>query len=252
MLRRRARRGVRREVGSGSRFPLMDVGGRRARRLGLIEALLIDGPGPRGLRVALALAYAVPLLWRRQAPLVLLGVICGLLVARALTADVPEGGTMPFPCMLVAILSVAPHGRPLALAAPAVAVPIGAMLATITTDHWVDGPAPGDVAILTFFVAGAWALGRTVRQRTAQARGAEARSASLALRAVSAERARIARELHDVVAHSGATPPAPASTSAMCARPPARRSSRCAGCWRCCARTRPRYRPSRVWRAWAS
>jgi signal transduction histidine kinase len=65
--------------------------------------------------------------------------------------------------------------------------------------------APGDIGVLTLLVVAALVLGDTVRLRreaTAQ-RDASERAAAEARRdrAVMAERARIARELHDVVAH---------------------------------------------------
>jgi signal transduction histidine kinase len=56
--------------------------------------------------------------------------------------------------------------------------------------------------ILTFFVGGAWALGRTVLRSADQVAVEQARSTELARVAVDEERARIARELHDVVAHA--------------------------------------------------
>jgi signal transduction histidine kinase len=52
---------------------------------------------------------------------------------------------------------------------------------------------------LLFFVGGTWAIGRLVRNRAAQA---DTEALVRAQAAVNAERARIARELHDVVAHS--------------------------------------------------
>jgi signal transduction histidine kinase len=62
---------------------------------------------------------------------------------------------------------------------------------------------------VTVFAAGAWAAGRAVRSRQLKARQATAQAARiaeesdrLAVAAVAAERRRIARELHDVVAHS--------------------------------------------------
>ncbi len=53
-----------------------------------------------------------------------------------------------------------------------------------------------------FFIGGAWALGLLLNRRAEQARLAVAESGELARSAVSEERARIARELHDVIAHS--------------------------------------------------
>ena len=66
-----------------------------------------------------------------------------------------------------------------------------------------------DLAFFVVFAAGPWALGRIVRHRTERERDLEGRAAALELerdlkaeQAVAEERARIARDLHDVVAHS--------------------------------------------------
>ncbi len=168
----------------------------------LAEALFVDGPGALPTRVAFAFAVTVPLLWRRRAPLLVLAVICGLLALRAATADVAEFGTAPFPSMLVATFSVGAHMGAVWLAAPAVLLPFGTMLLATRTEFWSTDPQPGDVAILSFFIVAAWAAGRLVRHRSAQAEAARAESGLLAREAVAAERARVARELHDVVAHS--------------------------------------------------
>ena len=90
--------------------------------------------------------------------------------------------------------------RPLAWRCPPVALPVAAMLTTLNTDYWSGGSNPGDVAILPFFVAAAWGAGRVVRVRSHQAAAARGESGERARAAVAEERARIARELHDVVA----------------------------------------------------
>jgi signal transduction histidine kinase len=73
----------------------------------------------------------------------------------------------------------------------------------VESDYYTGGGAnASNLAILSLFFAGAWGAGWLVRQRAAQARRAIAESGELARSAVSEERARIARELHDVVAHS--------------------------------------------------
>lgn len=69
--------------------------------------------------------------------------------------------------------------------------------------------APEEIAFHWVVLSVAWGVGRTAHEREARAarsdgraRLAEAESARLAAEAVAEERARIARELHDVVAHS--------------------------------------------------
>ena len=168
----------------------------------LVEAVAVEGPGTLATRVAFALAVSVPLLWRRVLPLPVLAVICAMLLLRALTADVPEYGTAPFPSMLVATYSVGAYTAQAWLAVPAVALPVASMIAATRSDFWNTDPQPGDVAILTFFVVAAWTAGRIVRHRSAQAAAARADADARAREAVAAERTRVARELHDIVAHS--------------------------------------------------
>jgi len=76
------------------------------------------------------------------------------------------------------------------------------MLIVLESHFYPGSTSAGNVAILFFFFASAWAAGWLVRLRAAQARAAVAESDELARSAVAKERARIARELHDVVAHS--------------------------------------------------
>jgi signal transduction histidine kinase len=168
----------------------------------LVEAVAVEGPGSIPLRILVALAYSVPLLWRRRYPIQVLAFICAVLLLRAATADAPDYGVMPFPAMLIATFSVACHVGPLALALPPAALPVATMLTTLNTDYWSGGTNTGDFAILGFFVAAAWGAGRIVRVRSNQAATARAESGERAREAVVEERARIARELHDVVAHS--------------------------------------------------
>ena len=74
--------------------------------------------------------------------------------------------------------------------------------------HNGPDPAPGDYLFTPALFAIAWLTGFALRERAAHAEAAEARAAQAerereenARRAVFAERVRIARELHDVVAH---------------------------------------------------
>jgi hypothetical protein len=108
----------------------------------VLEALFLDGPGPLVVRIGFALAVTLPLVWRRRAPLPVLALISALLVLRALTADAPESGTAPFPSLLVATFSVACHVAPLALAAPAPALPIAAMRSPSPATAGAASPVP--------------------------------------------------------------------------------------------------------------
>jgi signal transduction histidine kinase len=165
----------------------------------LAEALLADGPGARWLRALTACAVVLPLLWRRRHPVAVMAFIGGVLIVRGLTAEVPESGATPFPSLLVATFSVGLHVASLRRAVLAGLVPVVAMTVTLLAGAWTGDPQPGDFVFLLFFVGGTWAVGRLVRQRALHADAAASVQAQVA---VTAERARIARELHDVVAHS--------------------------------------------------
>jgi signal transduction histidine kinase len=169
----------------------------------VLEALLNDGPGPKWLRVIVALVFSVPLVWRRRSPLAVMAVIAATVIVVATVADKPEPGTMPFPALLIATFSVGLHVRSLPLALLGGLIPVATMIWILTTDFYTgETPDLSEFFILTFFISGAWSAGRVVRHRAEQAAHAEATSGERAREAASAERVRIARELHDVVAHS--------------------------------------------------
>jgi signal transduction histidine kinase len=89
--------------------------------------------------------------------------------------------------------------------------PVG-LIGSLVASAWVNAQfsaSVGDYFWVAFFMAGAWVAGFVISERTYRVRDMEARAARLqgeqerlAQDAVAAERQRIARELHDVVAHS--------------------------------------------------
>jgi signal transduction histidine kinase len=169
----------------------------------LTETLLESGPGPLAGRVVFAVVVTVPLAVRRQAPELVVIVLSVATLAWVLPASVPETGTAPFPSFLLAAFSVACYAR-LAVLAVAGGLLLFVVLVVVVGSHFYSGSGPGvhDLVILVIFLGGAWTAGWLVRQRAAQARRALAESGEVARSAVAEERTRIARELHDVVAHS--------------------------------------------------
>jgi signal transduction histidine kinase len=161
----------------------------------LLEALFLDGPGSTPVRVFLAVGFTAPLALRRRWPIQVLLAIALLAAARGALEGPPEEGAMPFPALLLASFSAALYARPRWLAYAAAPVPIGALaLAGYGPD--LEYP-PGIFISLT-----AWLAGFLIRRRAEQLARARAEGPELAREAVAAERARMARELHDVVAHS--------------------------------------------------
>jgi signal transduction histidine kinase len=147
-----------------------------------------------GWGVALLVAQVVPLVWRRRAPLAVLVVVAGAGLAYGV-AELPDPAIMFAPA--VALYTVA-ASRPRSVTIP-VAVAAG-LLGTATIVATADSDV-ADVAVNYFVGITAWVVGDTVRTQREQAARAEAQRAGDARRAVAEERVRIARDLHDVVAH---------------------------------------------------
>ena len=157
-----------------------------------------------GAAVALVLAQTLPLTWRRRHPLTV-SLVTGLATAAYGLAPYPDLA-MPIPIGgVVGLYSVAAWGgRRAALGSGAVAaVAVVVTLSLPRTDADLV-----DAAFVALALAGAWLLGDRARVQRVLAAELQERAARLereqadeARRAVASERARIARELHDVVAH---------------------------------------------------
>jgi signal transduction histidine kinase len=168
----------------------------------LAVVFLVDGPGdsivvrPIGdVPITALLVYAVAsaaLYWRRRAPLAVLGVV---LVAWALTLGDSYsqiGG--------VAIIALYSAGR-YATEDRWGQVGVAAAIAVVSIDLLND-PAPwGEAAFGALVMFVAWYVGRRLRLRSERAAQLLEEQAAEARRIVIEERTRIARELHDVVAH---------------------------------------------------
>ncbi len=153
------------------------------------------------LAMFLVMVAAVAVALRRRRPVLMLGVLlAGSLLVTTLTG--PAGGTLTYflPVAYVLYLVAATYERRQA----AVRV-IAAVLATLVADAVLleltgrGGSARGGLVSIGLCVIIAWSAGYTVRQRRRYAVQLQDEAAS---KAVAEERLRIARELHDVVAHS--------------------------------------------------
>ncbi|GLZ38142.1 two-component sensor histidine kinase [Actinokineospora sp. NBRC 105648] len=155
----------------------------------LLNVLTMWTPTELPVAAAFTAALALPLVWRRQAPLTVFGAVATAafvqwLVGVQLPADV---------ALLVVLYTVAAtSGRRATLVAVTV-VEIGAVLACL---RWAtDGAFLTPLAALTALVVAAAVLG--VNDRTTRAYLGAVRD-----RAVAEERARITREMHDIVTHN--------------------------------------------------
>jgi signal transduction histidine kinase len=138
--------------------------------------------------------------WRRRHPVLSLVLVTGAAVV--VSGSSQFTGVLPY-LTILALYAVAAYGtrREAVIGLAVVAVSFVAL-------HMGGVPdlAVVDVATSVAVCAAATAIGDAVRQRRAYQRGllaaAEARAEVASQRAVTEERLRIARELHDVVAHS--------------------------------------------------
>jgi signal transduction histidine kinase len=178
---------------------------------GWATALFVPMPSggrPRGmlaLGYGLVLLHTLPLVGRRRFP----GTVLALVVASGLAGAAL--GLPPFfegPAILVAVYSVAAYGRRWVSLAGLAVAELGLAALQLTSFEFaeIEGLAPvGSMGIL----AAAWLLGHFAHNYRAYAARLEERTAELerareelARRAVTEERLRLARELHDVVAHA--------------------------------------------------
>jgi signal transduction histidine kinase len=169
--------------------------------LGLQGASDADGvKDPAWAVIGLIECTALPLAWRSLWPLPVLGIT----LAAAVAGDLLFGG-LQLAGPVIALYTVARrHDRRVSLAAAAVTA-VG--LAVPAASRAAESPLFA-MAICVVLVA-AWAIGDNVRRRHAYLTRVQAREAAIeeeqrerARVAVSEERARIARELHDVISHN--------------------------------------------------
>jgi len=183
------------------------VDGVLAAGLGVLAQVMVWSgrvAGPRVAVAALFLLVGFPLIVRRRAPLVpVVLLMTAIAVQSVATSDAAEGA----PLLLAALASayaVAAYGtRRVALAGLLVAMAgLGVQiafdpLARTSEQLW-------SAAVFVLLVAGAWLVGLAVQgRREASALQARTEQAEQAQRAaIAAERVRIARELHDMIAHN--------------------------------------------------
>jgi len=163
-------------------------------------------PGPAlGRALPLALVFSAPLVWRRVRPLAACALVMGLLAAFSIVYGSPEGLEVIVPLAFVSYAVSAHSSRPRAYAGLAV-LTVGYAIYAIEDANIRSGRS-GDlwsgaffaVAILALWLIGVFVRGR--REATLLAERADAFELE-ARTAVAEERARMARELHDIVSHN--------------------------------------------------
>ena len=184
----------------------------------IVIALLVSGfgqlawgdtNGPVWANVILMTAIALPALWRRSRPELAFAasMTAVLVVSLAYYPSGTDGPGESWFGFLIMTFSLALYGE--GRARTFATLYGAAAFAAINTGQLVVGTDPFDVFTAWVFPVVAWLGGWALHQRQAAAerhRGradeAELRRAEDARRAVELERARIARELHDMISHS--------------------------------------------------
>lgn len=165
--------------------------------------------GPRWLNAAFLTAVCVPLAWRARSPLTAYGaVLAGTwLWLLLLYGDQPQPPFIPAVALWLSTFSAA--SVPGRRTAAAVGVALAAFVISTDVPALLEGRPWGNVLPSWVLFAATFAVGRAVGLRQEQiaaadqrASRAEAARAKEAARAVTTERTRIARELHDVVTHA--------------------------------------------------
>lgn len=153
---------------------------------------------PVWARCLLVTGVGAPVAVRRLWPLPVFGVVFALSLLSVVLGVVTD----PFLAAAYALYPVAlggvrrPGGSTVVIG---VLSGFGALAVTLSGSRDSIATVPVPFLVGAVLIGGAWTIGRAVRER----RGYAARSAeALAGRAVTEERLRIARELHDVVAHN--------------------------------------------------
>jgi len=164
-----------------------------------------DGWGdPPALAAVLAVLGITPVLARRRRPLIAAGVsgAAGTLAVALVAPEQPPfepGVALLLVCYSVGVLTDGYKGGLL----------IAGIAAGVVAGCLTGGLQGLDNAPSAVWLTGAWIVGRLIRSRTMRVTELESVTAQLALEreeraraAVLVERARIARELHDIVAHN--------------------------------------------------
>jgi signal transduction histidine kinase len=159
--------------------------------------------GPLWLNLAVLIAISLSFEWRRRQPLVTFGAVVGGLTVMAVWLTEPPNtfvAVLLLVCCAYAVGRHQPGQRSIYM--------VGAGIGVIVVLSIIYDPS--DIFFpVTFFWIIPWLIGRTIRNHTMLARelAEKAERAQLAhataeQRAIALERSRIARELHDLLAHN--------------------------------------------------
>jgi signal transduction histidine kinase len=161
-----------------------------------VASVLTGNPyeGPVYITLPVAIVTTAALAWRVRSPAVSVMLVVVAETVQTFTSQVP-GSLWSLVVSIVVVYSVAAH-YPEGRAAIGGLVMVGSSLLQERVDNGVD------YLFIVILFGGTWLLGRASRLWRTRVSHAEQHQHDLARLAVAEERLRIARELHDVVAHS--------------------------------------------------
>lgn len=161
-----------------------------------VVSVLTGNPyeGPLAVTLPVAIATTLALAWRTRIPVMTVAIVLVADVAQLLLAQ-PAGSLWSLVVFVIAMYSVAANYTEGKAAIVGVV-----MVVTILAEEKVSEGQ--DYLFIILLFGGVWLLGRASRLWRGRVTRAEQHQRDLALLAVSDERVRIARELHDIVAHS--------------------------------------------------
>jgi signal transduction histidine kinase len=168
-----------------------------------LELALRGTDAPTAAAIPLTLAIALPLAWRRAAPLAAAAAVAAAILGWSAAADDLAPNTL-FVAPLIAFFHLGAHPQRRRALQGTLLI---AALAIATTA--VDGTGVGDALFVAVLLGAPWVGGRVVRRHRDAAQQLAAVAEDLRRErdeherlAVLAERARIAAELNDAVAHA--------------------------------------------------
>jgi len=168
-----------------------------------LQLAFTDHAGVEVVNVLGGLLLTLPLVWRRRRPVAVVLAFAGTTVLQQVLGGDLFAGSPPLAAALIAgavgSYSLGAHSEGRASVAGAVMGVLGLWISIVVSGE-IDVESLGFSAGLV--VAAPWLAGRVNRARNLRIATLEREQEHRARIAVSEERARIARELHDVVAHS--------------------------------------------------
>ena len=169
----------------------------------IAEILLIHPDYERAIFLPLAVILPLSLVQRRRLPLAVLALNIAAWVVIDLNSPIDEDPLALALTLAIAVYSVGAHTRGKAAIVGAILVAALALTGTIADAN--EGTVADFLGNAVFFFTifgGIWLAGRAIRRRRLRERELIVERDEGARAAVAEERARIARELHDVVAHA--------------------------------------------------